>query len=125
MLAERDANGNQVPDPARFPSGFQATINHVHSLGLKFGLYTSRSNKTCAGYAASCGYEAIDAANYAKWLVDYVKDDSCGSCRDTLTDYHIMQEAIWSAGRDMVLSIEGQPDVVTASSGASCGAARC
>ena len=116
MLAERDKDGNQVPDPSKF-TNFTGMISSIHDLGLFFGLYTSRSNFTCAGFAASCGHELQDAANYASWEVDYVKDDSCGSCRDVLSDYAIMQSAIWIAGRKMVLSIEGEPPVANCSAG--------
>lgn len=49
---------------------------------MKCGLYTSKSQWTCAGLNASCGKEVIDAATYASWGVDYVKDDSCGGCRN-------------------------------------------
>src|SRR4026209_1456794 len=35
----RDADGNIVADPERFPSGIKALADYVHSKGLKFGLY--------------------------------------------------------------------------------------
>lgn len=111
MLATRDANGNQVPNPDKFPSGIEATVKYIHSLGLSMGLYTARGQHTCAGFAASCGYEAIDAAQYAAWEIDYLKDDNCGSCSDFLTDYGKMQQGLWAAGRPIVLTVEGEPDV--------------
>ncbi len=75
-LKERDpTNFTQVPDPDKFPMGMKAVVDYVHSLGSTFAIYTARSNLTCAGFAASCGHEAIDAAQYAAWGVDYVKDD--------------------------------------------------
>eukprot|EP01050_Picozoa_sp_SAG11_P028776 SAG11_NODE_7829_length_1091_cov_1.324597_1_plen_78_part_10 len=40
------------------------------------GLYTSASPYTCAGYAASCGFEWIDAQQWAKWKVDFMKEDA-------------------------------------------------
>lgn len=39
---------------------------------MKFGLYSDGGVKTCAGRPGSQGYEAIDAATYAKWGVDYL-----------------------------------------------------
>lgn len=61
--------------------------------GLKFGLYTSRSPYTCAGYAASCQHETVDANQYAAWLVDYVKDDSCGKpCAGVLLKRSIIEK---------------------------------
>jgi len=78
-----------MPNPEKFPHGLPAVISHVHAQGLLFGLYTARANQTCGGYAASCMHEAVDALQYSKWGVDYLKDDSCGTCRDPLTDYAV------------------------------------
>src|SRR5690348_18292653 len=36
----RDANGNVVADPQRFPHGMKAVGDYIHSLGLKFGVYS-------------------------------------------------------------------------------------
>lgn len=57
-------------------AGIEATVDYIHSLGLGMGLYTARGQHTCAGYAASCGYEAVDAAQYAAWNIDYLKVSS-------------------------------------------------
>ena len=51
-------------------------VDHVHSKGLKFGLYSDAGYKTCAGRPASLGYEDINAATYASWGVDYLKYDN-------------------------------------------------
>src|ERR1700674_4676314 len=45
----RDANGNIVSDPQRFPHGMKAVGDYIHSLGLKFGVYSDAGSKTCAG----------------------------------------------------------------------------
>ena len=45
----RDAAGNIVADPQRFPSGIKSLADYVHSLGLKFGIYSDAGSKTCAG----------------------------------------------------------------------------
>src|SRR5882757_6943321 len=45
----RDANANIVPDPQRFPHGMKAIGDYIHSLGLKFGVYSDAGSKTCAG----------------------------------------------------------------------------
>src|ERR1041384_5246586 len=37
---DRDANGNILADPQRFPSGMKALADYIHSKGLKFGLYS-------------------------------------------------------------------------------------
>jgi len=106
MLAERGSNGEQVAcvpplsgaplwarpnlgspnalhpgsNPAKFPDGFKAVADAIHALGLKSGLYTAKGPNTCARFAASCDHEEQDAAQWAAWGIDYVKDDSCSSC---------------------------------------------
>jgi alpha-galactosidase len=67
MTANRTADGHQVPDPVRFPDGFKAVADFIHSLGLKSGLYTAKGPNTCAGFAASCNHEVEDAAQWAAW----------------------------------------------------------
>ena len=74
MVANRSADGHQVADPTKFPEGFQAATAFIHSLGLKSGLYTAKGPHTCAGFAASCDHEVEDAAQWATWGIDYVKD---------------------------------------------------
>ena len=46
---ERDKDGNIVPDAKRFPGGIKPLADYVHSLGLKFGIYSDAGSKTCAG----------------------------------------------------------------------------
>lgn len=95
MLAERDANGNQVANPEKFPDGFKAVADFIHSLNMSSGLYTARGTHTCAGFAASCQHEMQDALQWASWGIDYVKDDACSSCRnDDDLDYGTMWQAI-------------------------------
>lgn len=76
MLANRTADGRQIANPEKFPNGFKAVADYIHSLGLGSGLYTAKGTTTCAGFAASCNHEVEDAAQWAEWTIDYVKDDS-------------------------------------------------
>jgi len=64
-----DFMGPQLPDPVKFPQGIPPVVDYIHSKGLKAGLYTSASPWTCAGFAASCQFEAIDAKQWADWKV--------------------------------------------------------
>ena len=54
-----------IADPKAFPDGIKAVADYVHSKGLKFGIYTDRGPKTCAGRPASAGYEGVDAQTFA------------------------------------------------------------
>ena len=114
-------NGRQHPDSVKFPQGLPPVVAHIHSLGLKAGIYTALANRTCGSGPGACLNEAVDAKQYADWLFDYVKDDACGACRSgpngTLEDYAAMQAGISATGRPMILSIEAQPDVATVSAG--------
>jgi alpha-galactosidase len=74
----RNSTTNEIlPNITRFPDGISGLADKVHSLGLKLGIYSDAGTSTCAGYAGSLGYEAVDAATFAKWGVDYLKYDNC------------------------------------------------
>src|SRR5471032_833112 len=78
----RDASCHQIASPSKYPQGIQATINYVHSKGLKFGIYTDGGSKTCDGGAAMNAasgptYFTGDANYYASMGVDYIKSDYC------------------------------------------------
>lgn len=102
----RDADGNIVADPERFPSGIKALADYVHSKGLKFGLYSDAGALTCGGRPGSAGHEFQDARQYARWGVDYLKYDWCYTGpRNAEAAYTIMAKALRESGRDIVLSI--------------------
>jgi len=52
----RDSMGFIVADPQRFPSGMKALADYIHSLGLKFGIYSCAGTKTCGGRPGSRGH---------------------------------------------------------------------
>jgi len=106
----RDASGRVYPDAKNFPNGIKAVADYVHSLGLKFGIYTDRGTKTCAGRPGSQGYEKIDAETYASWGVDYLKEDSCYASQDhqeAFDQYGAMRDALNSTGRRIYFSLCG------------------
>jgi hypothetical protein len=102
----RDANGNLVPDPAKFPDGISGVAAYVHSLGLKLGIYESAGTATCAGYPGSLGHEQQDAATFASWGVDYLKYDNCNNQGVPWEQrYDAMRDALAATGRPMVYSL--------------------
>jgi alpha-galactosidase len=124
-LPNRSTAGDLVVDPERFPQGWLPVTDFVHGLGMKAGLYTSKSEFTCGRLAASCMHEARDAALFASWGIDYVKEDSCGGCRDNDTlDYVVMHDAIVATGRPMIQTDEGAPDNANCSATMLCGNAK-
>ena len=106
MAKERDADGNLVADPVKFPKGIKHVADYVHSKGLKFGLYNCAGTKTCGGYPGTRGYEYNDARWYAKNEVDYLKYDWCNTEGITAREaYKTMSNAIKVAGRKMIFSL--------------------
>jgi alpha-galactosidase len=98
----RDAHGDLVPDTQRFPNGIKALADHVHSLGLKLGIYSDAAEKTCGSYPGSFGFEEQDARRWASWGVDFLKYDYCNAPEDqgsALERYTRMGQALRGAGR--------------------------
>ena len=109
VAAARDANG-EILTNANFPD-MKGLVDHVHSLGLKAGIYSSPGPTTCQGLAASFGHEQQDAKTWAKWGFDYLKYDWCSyqGDRNNMDDlqrpYKLMRSALDSLDRDMVFSL--------------------
>jgi alpha-galactosidase len=103
----RDANANTVADTQRFPNGIKALADYVHSLGLKFGIYSDAGSKTCQGRPGGLGHEYQDAIMYASWGVDYLKYDWCNTLpgQDAKASYANIRQALDASGRPIVLSI--------------------
>jgi alpha-galactosidase len=103
---ERDASGNLVGDPKKFPSGMKALGDFLHAKGFKFGIYNCAGAKTCAGYPGGRGHEFQDALTYASWGVDYLKYDWCNhGTADARETYKTMRDALYTAGRPVVFSL--------------------
>lgn len=119
LSRSRDANGNLVADPAKFPDGMAATAAYVHSKGLKFGLYESPTLHTCQGFPGSLDHEQQDARTFASWGVDYLKYDNClaSDPDQRVGDEKLpletrdgwMRDALAATGRPIVLSLSLQP----------------
>lgn len=71
----RDTAGNNsiIVDLEKFPNGMAAVADDIHSLGLKFGMYSDAGRWTCGSYEGSLGWEDVDAQTFANWGVDYLK----------------------------------------------------
>jgi len=103
---ERDAKGNLVAHPDKFPSGMKALGDDLHSKGFKFGIYNCAGTKTCGGYPGGWGHEFQDALSYASWGVDYLKYDWCNHGTANARDaYTRMRDGLYAAGRPIVFSL--------------------
>ncbi|KPI33846.1 Alpha-galactosidase [Actinobacteria bacterium OV450] len=119
MTKSRDADGSLVVDTQKFPHGMAWLGAHLHSKGLKFGIYEDAGSLTCERYPGSGSPEgggpdhyAQDARQFASWKVDYVKMDGCnlwvppGTTKEQAyrDAYGAVAAALRGSGRDMVLS---------------------
>lgn len=111
VAASRDATGNPTTNE-RFPD-MKGLVDHIHSLGLKAGIYSSPGPTTCQGLGASHQHEEQDAQAYARWGFDYLKYDWCGysriAPRPTIEDrqkpYRLMGAILKRQSRDIIFSI--------------------
>ena len=112
---KRDRNESLVPDHEKFPGGMKALGDYIHSLGLKFGIYSAMGIQTCAGHPASFDREYHDAETFASWGVDYLKYDGCYFMPyiDQQLMYQRMGVALENCGRDIVYAVcnGGESDV--------------
>jgi len=108
---QRAATGEIVANE-KFPD-MKALSDYVHSLGLKFGIYSSPGPKTCGGYLGSYQHEEQDAKTYADWGIDYLKYDWCSygdiaprepSIDDYKKPYQVMRAGLDKVNRDIMFS---------------------
>ncbi len=106
-LKQRDENGRLVADPEKFPHGIKYVADYIHSLGLKFGMYSCAGPLTCAGYPGSLGRELEDAQFFAENEVDFLKYDFCyhPDYTQAFVLYNRMKMALAATGRDILYSI--------------------
>ncbi len=103
---QRDARGNILADPTRFPSGIKALADYVHSRGLKLGVYSDAGGHTCGGRPGSRDHETQDAQAYASWGVDYLKYDWCDvDGLQAPAAYKKMSDALRATGRPILFSL--------------------
>jgi len=103
---QRDAGGNILSDPTRFPSGIKTLADYVHSRGLRLGIYSDAGGHTCGGRPGSRDHETQDAQAYASWGVDYLKYDWCDvDGLQAPAAYQKMSDALRATGRPILFSL--------------------
>ncbi|KAF7422492.1 hypothetical protein PC9H_010648 [Pleurotus ostreatus] len=116
----RNITGGFTWDTTQIPNGIPALSNFVHSLGLKFGVYSDGGFFACdfvggtAHYLGSLGHEVSDADSFASWGADYLKYDNCYAVSATdFVDFDppiqphftAMRDALARTGRPIVFSV--------------------
>ena len=113
FFGRRNAQGEMLPHPHRFPGGMKAVADYIHSLGLKAGIYSDAGAVTCGSIwdkdkngigAGLYGHEEQDARLYfQKWGFDFIKIDYCGAGQELDLDeqerYTVIRQAIDRTGR--------------------------
>ena len=114
----RDADGNLLIHPTRFPNGMKKVVDFIHSKGLKAGIYSDAGRNTCASFwggdkigegVGLYGHDQDDIDLYFKELgFDFIKVDFCGGAPEHNVDkldlpeeerYRAIHEAIVNTGR--------------------------
>ena len=91
-------NDTVANEPVKFPSGFKALADYLHSKGLKFGMYNDIGTNLCAGSeVGTYGHEKIYAGSYLDWDIDFLKVDNCYYMWDNAT-FANPENAIYSFG---------------------------
>lgn len=117
----RDAEGNLLTHPTRFPNGLKPAVEHIHSLGFKAGIYSDAGRNTCGNYwdndkiaegVGFYGHDQQDADFYFKDCgFDFIKIDFCGGDPGQNTEhldldererYTAIREAVRRTGREDV-----------------------
>lgn len=122
----RDSNtGKLKTHPTRFKNGLQTVVDHIHSLGLKAGIYSDAGVSTCGYYydkdtiasnVGLYGHEKEDCRFFFNELgFDFIKVDFCGgsswqnpdmTALDPETSYRRIKKAMDATGRkDLQLNI--------------------
>ncbi|TWS24752.1 glycoside hydrolase family 27 protein [Tsukamurella sputi] len=126
---DRGADGRLRANPSTFPSGMAALGAYLHARGLRFGLYASPGDRTCAqrsgaypGRTGSAGTEDLDARTFAAWGVDYLKYDWCGSGTSRSAQvgaFRVMRDALARTGRTITYAINPNSGVAGTVPGAT------
>jgi len=105
----RNAAGELVADPARFPSGMAALTRYLHERGLKAGIYTDAGpyiEGQCG--LGSHGHYRDDVRQFARWGFDALKADwLCGRAAgiDPETAFRQLSDAVRKSPRPLILNI--------------------
>ncbi|KAF1353391.1 glycoside hydrolase superfamily [Delphinella strobiligena] len=122
-VPDRTSNGTLTWNATIFPNGFPALGEFIHSLGLKFGVYSDAGIQMCAtsiipNQTGSLYHEQTDADTFSAWGADLLKYDNCYSDEaagypdaeytpsiSPEGRYETMHNAIINTGRDILYQI--------------------
>ena len=111
-------DGRLVFNRERFPEGLKGTVDGIHALGFKAGIYSDAGSNTCAtiyshdppfGGSGLYGHDREDCELHFKELgFDFIKVDYCGALKmglDPKTRYTEIKKALDATGRHIRFNI--------------------
>ena len=117
IVPDRNAATNwTIPvNKRKFPNGMKVVVDVIHRLGMKAGIYTAVSARTCGGYIGSLDFETVDAAWFVEQGFDFVKSDTCNTdcpvhngCLQNSTQ--LLSDGLRMSSKDIVYYIDsGNP----------------
>ena len=123
----RNAQGDLIADPVRFPHGLKWLADYVHAKGLKLGTYSDIGSTTCGGFPA-LNVSALDdqgpEPQYVKDVkmmaaagIDSLKVDGCNADPAVMNiTYPKLGAALNATGRTILYSCSW-PDYVASKYG--------
>ena len=103
----RDEKGRLRIHPRRFPNGLKPVVDHIHSLGMKAGIYSDAGDDTCGSVGGKepggrgvglYGHEEEDCRFFfGEMDFDFIKVDYCGGRKLKLDErerYELIRRAI-------------------------------
>lgn len=114
----RDANGNLLANPTKFPSGMKALADYIHSKGLKAGIYSDAGTNTCGSqydkdpFGIGSGLYNHDQQDLTlfmnTWGYDFLKVDWCGGQKlnlDAKTRYTAIGRIVHQLRPDAIYNV--------------------
>ena len=119
FFAGHDKSGRLVMNPVRFPNGLKGTVDRIHALGMKAGIYSDAGVDTCGGQWDKAnltgpglyGHDDADCRlHFGELGFDFFKVDFCGGMNlklDVRERYEAISRAMRRAapGRDVRLNV--------------------
>lgn len=117
----RDVNGRLKTHAVRFPNGLKGTVDYIHKLGFKAGIYSDAGRNTCGSYwdKDSMGigvgmyeHDQQDVNYFFKELgFDFIKVDFCGGdAKQNFEHLGLNEKARYTAIHNAILKT-GRKDV--------------
>lgn len=116
-----EATGMLKFHPVRFPNGLKPVVDHIHSLGLKAGIYSDAGANTCGSFwdndtiarnVGLLGHEINDCQLFFNELgFDFIKVDYCGADGNQNKQLYYYEPAERYAAIARAIAATGRDDV--------------